>query len=221
MTDERIPAPPSGDRTITAMKVQKKNKERVNIFLDDKYAFAVGILTAATLRKGQVLSAAEVADLRDEGDRNKAYHQALRFLGYRPRSVSEVTRYLKGKEYAEGLIADVTAQLAREGYLSDEEFARFWVENRLRFRPRSARALRYELRQKGVDPAAVDAVLQGMDEAEAAWDALQPKLAGWSNLDPDRFRQKAMGLLSRRGFSYGIARTATDRAWDELENPPD
>ena len=48
--------------TITALRVQKKNKERVNVYIDEKYAFAVGLNTALDLRKGQQLTDAQMAD---------------------------------------------------------------------------------------------------------------------------------------------------------------
>ena len=37
-------------KTITALKLQQKNKDRVNLFLDGEYAFAVSFSAAAELR---------------------------------------------------------------------------------------------------------------------------------------------------------------------------
>ncbi len=37
---------------ITALQIQKRNKERVNLFLDGEFAFAISLLDAARLRKG-------------------------------------------------------------------------------------------------------------------------------------------------------------------------
>lgn len=200
-------------KTITALKLQQKNKDRVNLFLDGEYAFAVSFSDAAELRRGQELTEAEIAELKQEGERNKAYHQAIRFLGVRPRSIAEVTRKLKEKAHDALLIEAVIQRLSDAGYVDDAAFARFWVEDRTRFRPRSAHALRYELRQKGVDTAIIDAAVADLDEESAAWDAASAKLDGWRRLDEDQFRKKASGFLSRRGFNYGIVRTTVDRAW--------
>ena len=91
---------------ITALKLQKKNKERVNVFLDDEFAFAVTLTVAATLRKDQHLDDEEIEHLKQGDQRNKAYDRALRFLGYRPRSVSEVIKYLADKKFLKEVIED-------------------------------------------------------------------------------------------------------------------
>jgi len=202
-------------KTVTALKLQKKNKDRVNVFLDGEYALAVSFNTAATLRKGQQLSAAEIDQLRQDGEENRAYHQALHFLGFRPRSQAEVSKRLKEKEFEAELIQNVLDRLVAEGYVNDEAFARFWVENRTRFRPRSARALRYELRQKGVADAVIEGAVTDLDEEAAAWDALVKQADRWRALDEAAFIQKAVGFLARRGFAYNIAKTAAMRMWHE------
>lgn len=203
---------------ITALRVQKKNRERVNVYIDEKYAFAVGMNTALQLRKGQQLSDAEIAELRAAGEENKAYHQVLRYLGMRPRSTAEIRRYLAGKEYDPALIDQVIARVTDAGYLDDAAFADFWVENRMRFRPRSARALRHELREKGVEPAVIDRALAALDESDAAWDAVSGRIERWRNLDEREFAHKLIGFLSRRGFSYAVARATCDRAWSAFQD---
>ncbi len=208
-------------KTITALKLQQKNKDRVNLFLDGEYAFAVSFSAATELRRGQELSEDEIATLKQEGERNKAYHQAIRFLGVRPRSIAEVTRKLKEKEHDALLIEAVIQRLSDAGYVDDAAFARFWVEDRTRFRPRSAHALRYELRQKGVASAVIDEAVADLDEESAAWDAATAKLDGWRRLDEEQFRKKATGFLSRRGFNYGIVRATVDRAWDFVSGKTD
>jgi SOS response regulatory protein OraA/RecX len=114
-------------------------------------------------RRGRVTDVAEPLDA------------AARFLETRPRSVGEVRRRLASAGYAEPLIEEALARLARLGYLDDEAFARAWVESRDRARPRGERALRSELLAKGVDRALVEAVLAerlaARDEGRAGGDA--------------------------------------------------
>jgi len=133
--------------TITRLSFQKRNSERVNVHLDGRYAFAVPAMEAAKLKRGQFLSEAEIARLRALDARQRAYERVLRLLSHRPRSETEVQRYLKRKETPPEAIAEVLERLQREGYLDDAEFVRFWVENRERHNPRGVWALRQELRQ--------------------------------------------------------------------------
>jgi regulatory protein len=205
-------------KAITALQLQKNNRDRVSVFLDGEYAFSVSFSAAASLRKGQRLDGDEIEQLIDDGERNRAYHQAINFLGYRPRSRAEVRRRLQEKQHEPERIDAVLARLEDEGYVNDEQFAQFWIENRTRFRPRSARALRHELRQKGVPVSVIDAAVSKVDEEDAARAALSKRIDRWRALDEDQFVHKAIEYLARRGFSYGTARDTASLAWEDLAN---
>jgi regulatory protein len=202
---------------ITALQMQKRNKERVNVFLDGEYAFAVSLTMAATLRKGQRLAAEDVAVLKEDGEVDLAYQRALRYLGMRPRSSAEIVTYLKRKEYDESIVDTVVNRLHKQGYLDDEAFARFWVENRNRFRPRGSQALRYELRQKGVERETIDSTLEEQDDDGAAWTAVEGKIGRWAELEKMEFEQKLMAFLARRGFRYDVCRRAATQAWQQVQ----
>jgi len=108
---------------------------------------------------GQHLSDAEIVRLKEKDQVEAAYERALNFLSYRPRSVVEVRRYLTEKKFDVPTVDEVIARLSRVDLLDDELFAQFWLENRDTFKPRSVRALRYELRQKGISDSIIDELL--------------------------------------------------------------
>jgi regulatory protein len=203
--------------TITLLQMQKRNKERVNVFVDGEYAFAVGLNVALTLKKGQRLSAAEVEAFRQDGETDLAFQRAVRYLGMRPRSSAEIVAYLKRKEYDEQIVDVVVKRLHEQGYLDDEAFARFWVDNRNRFRPRGAQALRHELRQKGVERDTIESTLEDQDEDGAAWAAVEGKMGRWADLDKFEFEQKLMAFLARRGFRFDVCRRTAAHAWEQLQ----
>lgn len=202
--------------TITALQIQKRNKERVNVFIDGQFALALTAIAAASLRKGQLLSDAEIERLKADDELDKAYNSAVRYLGYRPRSQAEIERNLRDKGYAPEVTEHVIARLRQEQYLDDEAFAQFWLENRERFRPRGRQALRYEMKQKGLDPAVIESTLADLDEDESAWSAIEGKFYRWKSLEEQEFKQKVMAFLSRRGFNYETASGAANRAWASL-----
>ena len=203
---------------ITSLKIQNRNKERVNVFLDDEYAFAVTVTVALTLKKGQYLTDNEIEQLKGQDEKDKAYSHALRYLGFRARSRQEVEQYLVKKGYTPPVVAATIQRLLDQEYLDDEVFARWWLENRQQFRPRSQRALRYELRQKGIANEIIETLFTNLDEEELAWAAVSPKLAQWQNFDQEKLKQKVLGFLSRRGFNYEIAHRIFDRAWTDLSS---
>lgn len=206
--------------TITALQLQKHDVARVNVFIDGAYAFAISLMAAARLTKGQALDDAEIEQLQRDDTYERAYQKALVYLGARPRSVAEVERHLHAKGCAADAIAAALQRLVDQHLLGDEDFAQFWLENRNRFRPRSAAAIRQELRQKGVDRVTIDSTLQGMNEDDAAWAAAAPKLDRWQTLPKEEFDHKLTGFLARRGFSYETVRRTVRRAWEQVSEVP-
>jgi regulatory protein len=201
--------------TITALVAQKRNKERVNVYLDGEFAFGLAMVEALKLRKGQSLTDEDITRLKALDEIEVAHERALNFLSYRPRSSEEVRRNLREKQFAEQTIETVIERLERAGLVDDEAFARFWVDNRERFGPRSRRALRYELRQKGVPDTAIQAALADLDEEEAAYRAASARLRRYARADEETFRKRLGDFLARRGFGYGIVRDVLDRLWQE------
>jgi regulatory protein len=201
---------------VTALKYQKKNPDRVSIYLDGRFAFGVPAIVAIPLKVGQILSDSEVEELKRRGGIEKAYNQALHFLSFRPRSRAEVVTYLTKKEVAEQEVEAIVERLERAGFVNDEAFAQFWVENRSRFRPKGPRALRYELRQKGVHDGVIDEALESVDVFEGAYKAAAKKATQLRQVDSAEFRRKMIDYLARRGFDYEVARDVAERHWNQL-----
>ena len=152
---------------VTAMKVQKRNPQRVNVYLDGEYAFGLARITAAWLQIGQQLSDEKIAQLKAQDSHEAAYQKALGFLDYRPRSSAEVRKNLEKHGYDPEVIEQVLERLGRSGLVNDGQFAQTWVDNRSEFRPRGRRLLSMELRQKGLDDEAIETALSGLDEEAA------------------------------------------------------
>ncbi len=147
-----------------------------------------------TLHQGQELDDAEIAALQAQDERERAYQAALRYLGSRPRSQAEVERHLGNKGFAAAGVAAAIQRLTEQQYLNDEEFARYWLDNRTRFRPRSGAMVSYELRQRGVERETIAAALTELDEPAAAWAAVAPKLGRWQGLPQSDLELQDRGL---------------------------
>lgn len=201
--------------TITSLVAQERNKERVSVFINGEFAFGLAMIEALKLRKGQQLSEAEIARLRALDEIEVAHEAALNFLSYRPRSAHEVHRRLEERKFSLQAIEKVLEKLQQAGLLDDEAFARYWIENREQFSPRSVRALRQELRQKGVPDSIIATALDDLDEEEAAYRAASHQARRLTGLDRQAFRKKLGNFLARRGFSYDVSRDVTNRLWAE------
>jgi regulatory protein len=210
------------DRKITALKVQKRNPNRVNVYLDGEYAFPVARIVGAWLQVGQDLDEAKIAALREQDTKEVAFQRALRLLSYRPRSETEVRRKLIEQGFDEVVVAEILERLRQNRLVSDDQFAHDWVENRSSFRPRGRRVLKMELRQKGVAEDIIDKALdETVDEDELAYQAAIRKVRRWEGLEWAEFRERLSAYLMRRGFSYGTISSLVPRVWSEVQSARD
>ena len=133
------------------------------------------------------------------------YDLAVRYLASRPKSVAEIVRHLRGKRFDDAAIDGAVDRLRAQRYVDDDAFARYWVEQRERFKPRGDRALRTELMQKGVARDVIETILgeraPDADVAQAKR-ALSRPLTRWATLAPQERKRKIHAYLAARGFSY-------------------
>ncbi len=205
-------------QTITAITAQIKNKDRVNIFLDDRYAFSLASAAAQGLKIGDTISETEIAERQAKDTLEKAKEQVIRYIVQRPRSVTEVRRYLQGKGYDEAQVEQILGRVQAMNLLDDTAFAEYWIDQRLTFKPRSQMALRYELKQKGVSQDVMESLLNEVDEVAAATTAAQSKLNSLRHLPQEQFRTKLGSHLQRRGFRYDTIRQVIDELWREIKD---
>jgi regulatory protein len=203
---------------ITQLEQQQGNKERVNVYLDDEFAFGLNLMDAVHLRKGQELSDKDIAELRQKDAIVKAIDSAANLLSYRPRSTQEIRQRLQKKGYNEAVIEVAIERMSNLGYLDDEAFARFWIESRNRSKPRGKTALSYELRQKGIAEMIIHELLDDLlDEQSAAYDAAQARVSRMRGKTQLEFKQKIGAFLQRRGFGYEVIKQALDSIIEEQE----
>jgi regulatory protein len=134
------------------------------------------------------------------------YEVAVRYLASRPKSVSEIARHLRSKRFDDMEVARALDRLRAQRYVDDEAFARYWVEQRARFKPRGDRALRTELVQKGVSRDVIEVVLGEREQdadVEQAKRALSRPMTRWSTLSAPERKRKIHTYLAARGFDYG------------------
>ncbi len=138
------------NRTITAITVQKNNPKRVNLYLDGEFAFGLSRITAAWLSVGQEMTSEKISLLKSEDEFEVAYQKSINYISYQPRTEQEVRQKLESKSYSDDVIDITIGKLLTIGLIDDQKFAKDWVDNRFEFRPRSKRALSYELRRRGI-----------------------------------------------------------------------
>ena len=136
----------------------------------------------------------------DEFD--KFYNKALRFLSFRPRSEYEVKQNLVRKKASENIISKVVSRLKENNFINDEEFIKWWIEQRTNFKPRSLKLIKIELRQKGIDKELIEETIgrlsSTIDDLKSAKKLIEKRLSRYKNLSRDEKFQKIARFLSSK-----------------------
>ena len=136
----------------------------------------------------------------------RAMDLAYRYLGHRERTVAEVRRHLEAKRVEPAEIDAAVAGLAEQGYLDDARYAAQFAEDRRRLDGWGAERIARRLATAGVECAHVDAALAAQD-AEGELDAAVAVLRRRFPVAPDtdRDRDRALGMLVRKGYDLDLA----------------
>lgn len=208
--------------SISAVRPDQRRPDRYHIELDsgDELLLDEALVASERLGPGDTLSEADVERLRVAAAEREVFDRAARFLAVRPRSRAETRRRLlrpsphRAAPSAEA-VERALDRLEQLGYLDDVAFAAYWAEQRERFSPRSARAIQQELRQHGVDRETAAASADPDADEQRAVAAGRARLGSLAQADYQTFYTRMGGFLQRRGFGYGVARTAIRRLWAE------
>lgn len=195
--------------TITKITTQKKRKQRYNIFIDGKYAFAVDekVLVEYKLAKGLKLEANEIIELLDAESLQASYVTAIHFLSFRQRSKTEIERHLSKKEIEPDHIEIVMNRLENEKLLNDLEFAKSFVQERIRQKKKGPRVIISELFEKGISKENIDEAIKLMtfnDQFEIALASAQKRADRPKKESVQKQKEQVRTLLMRNGFDNDV-----------------
>ncbi len=193
--------------TITQLKQQVKNPERVSVFLDGKYSFSLSLdeLISERVKQGNEIDEARLKKLQKISSDGKLRARSLAWLMNRPHSTREFKDYLIRKKAEPELIEKLTKDFTDRGYLNDHKYAMWLVELRGRS-GKSNRALRSELYKKGIGREVTSEALgNATDETERLkiMIAKKQRLTRYKNNE-----LKLIKYLTSQGFSYSSVKQA-------------
>ena len=192
---------------ITSIK-QQKNKNRVNVYLDDKFGFGIDLdnFVLLHLKVDQELTEDEIAEIVKKAEFQKTYDKLLRFAMVRPRSEKEVVDYFRRKKVHESMHEKLVEKLKHLELIDDAKFAKWWIDQRANFKPKPKRVLIQELRIKGIGKEIIDEVLgeEVVDEEKMARELIERRAYKWKGLEPRIARQKMSQYLAGKGFGWEV-----------------
>lgn len=151
------------------------------------------------------------------GDFEKFYNSSLRFLSYRPRSEKEVRDKLRSKKASLEIIEKIIIKLNEKKFINDLEFTNWWIEGRNRFKPRSLRLIKLELKQKGISEELMESGIKNQElgiesDFEQAKKLVEKRIGRVRNLSKQEVYQKLGRYLASKGFSWDTIKKSIDES---------
>jgi regulatory protein len=155
----------------------------------------------------------------DPGDPEQiARSICLRALTGAPKTRQQLDDLLAKRGIPDDVAELVLDRFGEVGLIDDAAFARAWVTSRQAGRGLARRALKAELRAKGVDGEVAEeavALVDDQDEWDAARRLVQRRLPGLRRVDRVTAERRLVGMLARKGYGSGLAAWVVREALDE------
>jgi len=155
-----------------------------------------------------VQSPADPGDGRDADPETVARIVCLRLLAAAPRTKAQLAAALGRRNVPEEAIRVVLDRFADVGLIDDDAYARAWVSSRHRGRGLAGRALRHELRTRGVEADVIEAAVAELDpatEQATARSLVRRRLRQLDGVPREVATRRLAGLLARKGYPAGMA----------------
>lgn len=196
---------------ITDITKQKRNKTRVNIFIDGEFVCGLDEVAAAASRVkiGDEITAEELKALVKNSELNSAFERAVGYLSLSPRARKEIDKYLRDKGYEREVINETLEKLDNYHYIDDYGYAQSYIKSKSK--KYGSFRLAAELKKKGIAQSIIDELLDDGGGDDGVTEVAKKYLRSHSACD----KQKLKRFLAGRGFSWDSISTAVSRLTDE------
>ncbi len=148
--------------------------------------------------------------------RDSALNYALKLLSFQARTVRQISKKLKERNFSDETIDDIIKVLKKQGYLDDKKYAEQWIEEKNRTQPTGRFLAEKKLADKGIESTLAKKILakklSPAKEIILARSLAKRKLkqneAKFSDYPEQKIFQKLLFFLTSRGFDYSTAAEA-------------
>ena len=196
---------------ITKIETGKRNKERVNIYIDNEYSFSIGmeLVYKFNIKLNEQFDKEKFFEVIKAENLSKCKASALRTIERSYKTEKEIKDKLLLKEFDEDIIDETLNFLKEYGFIDDSKFVKMFVKDHIRNQGRNK--IKYLLQQKGVDNNLIDEAFLNLEkeyELERAYILAEKKYLSVSKREDDDFKikNKIIRYLLGRGYDYSIAK---------------
>lgn len=199
---------------ITRIESQKRNINRVNIYIDNKFAFGLTdeIRYKYDLHTNKEIDEEFIEDILKAEEQRKVINNALNLISYRQRSIKEIRQNLTMKGYEDIYIEKAIEYCKGQNYLNDEDFADSFIKDKQNLNKYGSKRIKYELINKGVSKNVIEKVLQidPEDEYCTALELAKKRINSYNGQDRNSIYRKLGGFLQRKGYPFDIVKKVLD-----------
>jgi regulatory protein len=195
---------------ISDIKPQQRNKNRVSVYLDGRYAFSLDYdtLSRAGLHIGDTVTDELREHLLQSDEYARVRDYAYMLLSYRSRTEYELRTRLLDRGFRQGSVREVLHSLKQSGLVDDRSFAEKWVEDMHARRPMGRLRAETELMKRRIRDDIIRDVCEKAyaedTEARLGREAPEKKLAALRSYPEEEVKKKLFSFLQRRGFDFGV-----------------
>lgn len=195
---------------ITKVEVQKNNKEKVNVFVDDKYSFSVTFngLIEYGISKGDEITDEEIEEIKRKDSPALAVMQAANIISYAQRTEKELERKLRDKKFNDDAIEYAINKMKGYGYIDDDAYVTSFISSKAIPNHWGEQKIISSLLQKGIS---IELIKEKIEECfsddirlESATEAAKKYLPKIEKYDERKKQQKLYQHLISKGFKYDI-----------------
>lgn len=184
---------------ITKIEIQKKNKNRVNLYLDEEFFCGLSLETVLKnhLKEGIEVEEDKIKFLVFETEKEMALSKAVGYISKCQKTKKEVYKYLIQKGYDEEIINYVISKLEEYNFVDDTLYAKNYIK--FKNKNSGSRKIEMELKQKGInEEVAKESLEKYSNDREFV---LMVATKYMKNKEKDlKNKQKAYRHLVSRGF---------------------
>ena len=200
---------------ITKIESQKKNNDRVNIYVDGEFFMAVftELIYTFNLKKGMEIDQNNLTYILKEEMYIKAKNKALNILSKADQSEKKIREKLSS-EFEEDTINIVIEFLLKNKFINDDLLAQKIVNTNVNLNKCGRNKIKQNLYNKGISIESINEAISEIDkdvEFENAMYLAKKRYERVKNEDKRKIYQKISQHLAYKGFDYDIIKRVLNK----------
>ena len=191
---------------ITKIEIQKKDKERVNIHVDDKFFMAIyaELIYKFNIKKGDLIDKNYLKKILDDEMYIKAKNKSFNILSKNDQS-EKILRDKLSVDFDENIIEKVIDFLKENNLIDDESLAKKIVNTNVNLNRYGKNKIKQNLYKKGISSDVINKSMNDLNEDIEFENALylaKKRYEKIKNQDKNKIHQKLYQHLAYKGFDF-------------------